>query len=59
MFKQYELPFASDALEPTIDALTVETHHGKHHAAYTKAFNELAEKAGMADMPVEELLSNL
>ena len=59
MFKQYELPFASDALEPTIDALTVETHHGKHHAAYTKAFNELAEKAGMADMPVEELLANL
>ena len=59
MFKQYELPFASDALEPTIDALTVETHHGKHHAAYTKAFNELAQKAGMADMPVEELLSNL
>ena len=59
MFKQYELPFASDALEPTIDALTVETHHGKHHAAYTKAFNELAQKAGMADMPVEELLANL
>ena len=59
MFKQYELPFASNALEPTIDALTVETHHGKHHAAYTKAFNELAEKAGMADMPVDELLANL
>ena len=59
MYKQYELPFASNALEPTIDALTVETHHGKHHAAYTKAFNELAEKAGMADMPVEELLANL
>ena len=59
MYKQYELPFASDALEPTIDALTVETHHGKHHAAYTKAFNELAQKAGMSDMSAEELLANL
>ena len=59
MFKQYELPFASDALEPAIDALTVETHHGKHHVTYTKAFNEAAEKAGMADMDVEELLASL
>lgn len=59
MYKQYELPFAANALEPTIDALTVETHYGKHHAAYTKAFNELAEKAGMSDMSAEELLASL
>lgn len=59
MFKQYELPFAPDALEPAIDALTVETHHGKHHVTYTKAFNDAAEKAGMADMDVEELLASL
>ena len=59
MFEQYALPFASDALEPAIDALTVETHHGKHHVTYTKAFNEAAEKAGMADMDVEELLASL
>lgn len=59
MFKQYELPFASNALEPVLDALTVETHHGKHHATYTKTFNELAEKAGLADKSVEEILCNL
>ena len=44
MFQQYQLPYASDGLEPVIDALTVETHHGKHHAAYTKNFNDAAEK---------------
>ena len=59
MFEQYKLPFASDALEPVIDALTVETHHGKHHAAYTKAFNEAAEKAGLSDKSAEEILSSL
>ena len=59
MFKQYELPYAADALEPVIDTLTVETHHGKHHVAYTKNFNDAAEKAGVADMDVEELLASL
>ncbi|MBQ1335072.1 MAG: superoxide dismutase [Clostridia bacterium] len=59
MFKQFELPFASNALEPHIDALTVETHHGKHHAAYTKNFNDAAEKAGVADMDIEALLASL
>jgi len=59
MFEQYKLPFAYDALEPVIDALTVETHHGKHHAAYTKAFNEAAEKAGLSGKSAEEILSSL
>ena len=59
MFEQYKLPFAYDALEPVIDALTMETHHGKHHATYTKTFNELAEKAGVAGKSVEEILGNL
>ena len=59
MFKQFELPFASNALEPHIDALTVETHHGKHHAAYTKNFNDATEKAGVADMDIEALLASL
>ena len=59
MFEQIKLPYATDALEPYIDQLTVETHHGKHHAAYTKTFNELAEKAGMADLSAEELLASL
>ncbi|SCX89398.1 superoxide dismutase, Fe-Mn family [Pseudobutyrivibrio sp. AR14] len=59
MFEQIKLPYATDALEPFIDQLTVETHHSKHHATYTKTFNELAEKAGMADLSAEELLASL
>ena len=59
MFEQYKLPYANDALEPVIDALTVETHHDKHHAAYTKAFNEAAEKAGLSNKSAEEILSSL
>ena len=35
MYKQYQLPYAYEALEPHIDALTMETHYSKHHAAYT------------------------
>lgn len=59
MFEQYKLPFEKDALEPVIDAVTVETHHGKHHATYTATFNKLAEDAGVADKSVEEILGNL
>ena len=59
MFEQIKLDFASDALEPHIDTLTMETHYGKHHATYTKALNDAAEKAGVADMPIETLLSSL
>ncbi|SHJ45409.1 superoxide dismutase [Pseudobutyrivibrio xylanivorans] len=59
MFEQIRLDYATNALEPWIDQTTVETHHGKHHATYTKTFNELAEKAGMANLPVEELLASL
>lgn len=59
MFEQIKLAYDTNGLEPHIDQLTVETHHGKHHATYTKTFNELAEKAGMADMDVEELLASL
>ena len=59
MFKQITLPYAYDALEPVIDALTVETHFAKHHAAYTKNFNDAAEKAGLADMDAEALLDKI
>ena len=59
MFEQYQLPYATNALEPVVDTLTVETHHGKHHAAYTKNLNDAAEKAGVAGMDIEELLGSL
>lgn len=59
MFTQYQLPYANNALEPVIDEQTVATHHGKHHAAYTAGLNAAAEKAGVQDMPIEELLASL
>ncbi|MBQ7266267.1 MAG: superoxide dismutase [Firmicutes bacterium] len=59
MFEQYVLPYSYDALEPYIDALTVETHYSKHHATYTKTFNELAEKAGFSEKSAEYILANL
>ena len=59
MFEQVKLGFEMNALEPHIDQLTMETHYGKHHAAYTKTFNELAQKAGVDNLPVEEILSTL
>ncbi len=59
MFKQYELPYSLADLEPVIDKLTVETHHNKHHATYTANLNALAEKAGVADMEICELLGSL
>jgi len=59
MYTQIKLPYAFDALEPNIDALTMETHYTKHHAAYTKNLNDVAEKAGVADRDIVSLLSNL
>lgn len=59
MYKQIELPYSFDALEPSIDTLTMQTHYGKHHAAYTKTLNEAAEKAGVADWDIETLLASL
>lgn len=59
MFEQNKLPYSYDALEPVIDALTVETHWSKHHAAYTKNFNDLVEKAGLTGKSAEEIFENL
>lgn len=55
-----ELPYAPSALEPHIDAATMEIHHGKHHATYVKNLNEALDgEANLLSMPVEELLQNL
>lgn len=59
MFTQATLSYGYDALEPHIDALTMETHYSKHHAAYTNALNDASEKAGVSDKSIEELLSSL
>ena len=59
MFEQVKLAYDYAALEPHIDALTVETHYAKHHATYTNNLNNFAEKAGVADMDIEKLLASL
>src|SRR5580700_8491083 len=53
------LPYAPDALEPHIDKMTMEIHHGKHHQAYITNVNKALESApDLASMSVEELLAN-
>lgn len=59
MFEQIELDYAPNALEPWIDEETVNIHYGKHHATYTKNFNDLAEKAGLSGKLPKEILANL
>jgi superoxide dismutase, Fe-Mn family len=59
-FKLPDLPYAPDALEPHIDARTMEIHHGKHHAAYTNKLNEALEKhADLQSRSIEELLGGI
>ncbi len=60
MFELPSLPYAHDALEPFIDARTMEIHHGKHHAAYVANLNTALEKhPELAGKSVEALLQNL
>src|SRR6185369_14929042 len=59
-FKLPPLPFAFDALEPHIDARTMEIHHDKHHAAYVSNLNKaVADKPDLAKKSVDELLRDL
>ena len=51
------LPYAFDALEPSIDARTMEIHHDKHHAAYVA--NKALEGNALGDLPVEKLIADL
>ncbi len=55
-FELPELPYAYDALAPYMSAETLEYHHDKHHKAYVDTGNTLAEKAGLADKSVEEVV---
>jgi len=59
-FSLPQLPYSFAALEPHIDARTMEIHHGKHHAAYVDKLNAALESAPeWADKSIEELLQNL
>ena len=53
------LPYAYDALEPTIDDATMHLHHDKHHQAYVDKVNAALEGTEWADTPIEEVVKNL
>jgi len=55
-FELPALPYAHDALEPHIDARTMEIHHGKHHNGYTNKLNAAIEGTDLADKSIEELM---
>jgi Fe-Mn family superoxide dismutase len=63
MHKVFELPqlkFAFDALEPAIDARTMEIHHDKHHAAYVTNLNKALESAtDLYDRSIEDILRTI
>ncbi len=58
----FELPklnYAYDALEPNIDAKTMEIHHTKHHAAYTNNLNNAIKDSALVNKSIEEILTNI
>ena len=57
-FELPNLPYAYDALEPHIDARTMEIHHGKHHAGYTSKLNAAVAGTALEGSCIEDLLAN-
>lgn len=58
-FELPDLPYAFDALEPHIDARTMEIHHDRHHAAYTSNLNNAIAGTELEDKTIEEILANV
>jgi Fe-Mn family superoxide dismutase len=58
-FELKNLPYAFDALEPYIDAKTMEIHHDKHHGAYTTNLNAAVQGTGLEGKSIEEILKNI
>jgi Fe-Mn family superoxide dismutase len=56
-FELPDLPYPYDALEPTIDARTMEIHHGKHHQAYTTNLNAAIKGTDLEGLGIEEILA--
>jgi len=58
-FELPKLPYSYDALEPHIDARTMEIHYSKHHQAYTTNLNTAIEGTDLAGKSIEDILTNL
>ena len=58
-FELPKLTYANDALEPHIDARTMEIHHGKHHNGYTTKLNSALEGSGMESDTIETIIENM
>lgn len=58
-FELPKLPYAYDALEPNIDARTMEIHHTKHHNGYTTKLNDAIKGTDLEGKGIEDILSNL
>jgi len=58
-FELPNLPYAHDALEPHIDAKTMEIHHGKHHNAYTTNLNNAIDDTDLANSSIGEILGGI
>jgi Fe-Mn family superoxide dismutase len=58
-FELPKLPYAYDALEPSIDKTTMEIHHTKHHAAYIAKLNGAVEGSDLEGKSLEDLLTNV
>ncbi|MBO9152344.1 superoxide dismutase [Chitinophaga sp. GCM10012297] len=54
-----ELPYAVDALEPNIDKMTMEIHHGKHHAGYVTNLNKAVEQGAFAGLSLGDILTKV
>ena len=57
-FELPNLPYAHDALEPHIDALTMQIHHGKHHAGYTTKLNTAIAGTDAESKSIEDILAD-
>ncbi|WP_374472311.1 superoxide dismutase [Phenylobacterium sp.] len=57
MIKLPPLPYAYEALEPTVSATTMRTHHDKHHAKYVDVTNQLAAEKGLEGRSLEEIIA--
>src|ERR1700741_4126642 len=58
-FELPALPYANTALEPHIDAKTMEIHHDKHHQAYVTNLNKALDGTDLGNQPIEALIAKL